>query len=101
VKVLLDEIRVLETPVSQIERQPTAVVAKSPACRLLKSTPGVGLLTATAIAAATGDTVVHFEKYLPALLTHGARSVLCSAARQPAEVGAINYRHLASHAVLA
>ncbi|MEP7246985.1 MAG: transposase, partial [Gammaproteobacteria bacterium] len=33
---------------------------ESPACRLLMSIPGVGLLTATAIAAATGGTVAHF-----------------------------------------
>ena len=57
---LLDEIRVLETRVAQIERQLAAVVTESPACRLLMSIPGVGLLTATAIAAATGGTVVHF-----------------------------------------
>ena len=57
---LLDEVRVLETRVAQVERQLVAVVAESPACRLLMSIPGVGLLTSTAIAAATGGTVAHF-----------------------------------------
>ena len=45
---------------AQLERQLAAVVAESPACRLLMSIPGIGLLTATAIVAATGGTVLHF-----------------------------------------
>ena len=57
---LLDEIRVLEVRVAQLERQLAAVVCESPACRLLMSIPGIGLLTATAIVAATGGTVAHF-----------------------------------------
>ena len=57
---LLDEIRILETRIAQLERQLATVVAESPASRLLMSIPGIGLLTATALVAATGGTVQHF-----------------------------------------
>jgi len=89
------------------------VIAKlSPACTTLLSIPGIGLLTATALVAATSGDVSHFkdarhfsrwfgltpkeyssgnsrylgriskrgDRYLRMLLTHGARSVLRSAA---------------------
>jgi transposase len=36
------------------------VASASDACRLLMSIPGVGLLTATGIAAATSGSVAHF-----------------------------------------
>ena len=57
---LLDEIRVLETRIAQLERQLSTVASESPACKLLMSIPGVGLLTATGIAAATSGSVAHF-----------------------------------------
>ena len=89
------------------------MIAKlSPACTTLLSIPGIGLLTATALVAATSGDVSHFkdarhfsrwfgltpkeyslgnsrylgriskrgDRYLRMLLTHGARSVLRSAA---------------------
>jgi transposase len=60
-QLLLDEIRVLETRVAQLERQLALIARESLACRLLMSIPGVGLLTATAIVAATSGSVAHFK----------------------------------------
>lgn len=57
---LLDEIRVLEARVAQLERQLSVVARESMACRLLMSIPGIGLLTSTAIVAATSGSVAHF-----------------------------------------
>lgn len=59
-RMLLDEIRILETRVAQLERQLAVIASESTACRLLMSIPGVGLLTATGIAAATSGSVAHF-----------------------------------------
>ena len=58
---LLDEIRLLETRVAQLERQLAQLARESQACKLLMSIPGVGLLTATAIVAATSGSVAHFK----------------------------------------
>jgi transposase len=58
---LLDEIRVLETRVAQLERQLSQLARESGACKLLMSIPGVGLLTATGILAATAGGVAHFK----------------------------------------
>jgi len=60
-QLLLDEIRVLETRVAQLERQLALIARESGACRLLMSIPGVGLLTATAILAVTAGSVAHFK----------------------------------------
>ncbi len=57
---LLDEIRVLETRIAQLERELAAAANESPACKLLMTVPGVGLLTSTGIAAATSGSVEHF-----------------------------------------
>ena len=57
---LLDEIRVLETRIAQLERELAAAASESPACKLLMTVPGVGLLTSTGIAAATSGSVEHF-----------------------------------------
>jgi transposase len=82
-KLLIEEIRLLEARISQLERELTALARQSPACTTLLSIPGVGLLTATAMVAATSGQVQHFSKrgdrYLRMLLTHGARSVLRAA----------------------
>lgn len=58
---LVEEIRLLEARVSQLERELTELAKQSPACTTLLSIPGVGLLTATAMVAATGGTVSHFK----------------------------------------
>jgi transposase len=48
----LDEVRSLEARIAQLERELTAMVRAMPACQLLMTIPGVGLLTATALVAA-------------------------------------------------
>jgi transposase len=53
-KLLVEEIRLLEARIAQLERELTALAKQSPACTTLLSIPGVGLLTATAMVAATG-----------------------------------------------
>lgn len=57
---LLDEVRVLEVRIAQLERELTTIAFAAPACKLLMSIPGIGLLTSTAIAAATSGSVAHF-----------------------------------------
>ena len=51
--LLVEEIRLLEVRIAQLERELTALARQSPACTTLLSIPGVGLLTATAMVAAT------------------------------------------------
>ena len=60
-KQLVEEIRLLETRVAQLERELTMVAKQSNACTTLLSIPGVGLLTATAMVAATSGNVAHFK----------------------------------------
>jgi transposase len=110
---MLDELRTLQMRIAQLERELARMVRSMPACQLLMTIPGIGLLTATALVAAVGCDVSHFKdarhfaswfgltpkehssgnvrrlgriskagpRYLRTLLTHGARSVLLSAAR--------------------
>ena len=59
--LLIEEIRLLEQRIAQLERELTEVARHSPACVTLLSVPGVGLLTATAMVAATGGNVAHFK----------------------------------------
>lgn len=59
--LLVEEIRLLEVRIAQLERELTALVRQSPACATLLSIPGVGLLTATAMVAATSGEVSHFR----------------------------------------
>lgn len=59
--VLIEEIRLLEQRIAQLERELAEVAKQSPACVTLLSVPGVGLLTATAMVAATGGSVAHFK----------------------------------------
>ena len=49
-KLLIDEIRLLELRIAQLERELTVLARQSPACVKLLSIPGVGLLTAIGIA---------------------------------------------------
>lgn len=58
---LVEEIRLLELRVAQLERELSALAKQSPACTTLLSIPGIGLLTATAMVAATGGSVSHFK----------------------------------------
>jgi transposase len=60
-KSMLEEVRQLEVRIEGIEKELTAVVRHSEPCKLLQSVPGVGLLTTTAMAAATGGDVTHFK----------------------------------------
>ncbi len=54
-KLLLEEIRLLEARIAGLERELAALAAQTEACRRLLTIPGVGLLTATAMVAAVGD----------------------------------------------
>ena len=60
-KQVLEEIRLLEARITQLEAQLSAAARQSAPCATLLSVPGVGLLTATALVAATGGTVAHFR----------------------------------------
>jgi transposase len=60
-KTLLDEVRMIEARIAQLERDLTQAAKESTACKLLLSIPGVGLLTATAMVAATSGHVTHFK----------------------------------------
>lgn len=51
----------LEARIAQVERQLSLAARQSPACTLLLSIPGIGLLTATALVAATSGDVTHFQ----------------------------------------
>jgi transposase len=59
-KLLIEEIRLLEQRIAGLERQLTQLAQHSPACQRL-SIPGVGLLTAKAMVAATSGDVSHFK----------------------------------------
>lgn len=58
---LLGEVRLLEARIAQVERELTQAARRSPACTLLLTVPGIGLLTATAMVAATSGDVTHFK----------------------------------------
>jgi transposase len=57
----LQEVRSLEARIAQLERELAAMVRNIPACQLLMTIPGVGLLTATALVAAVGPDVSQFR----------------------------------------
>ena len=59
--LLVDEIRLLEARIGQLERELSELARLSPACTTLLSIPGIGLLTATAMVAATSGEVSHFK----------------------------------------
>jgi transposase len=58
---MLDEIRLLEVRIGDLEKQLGELARQSAACTTLLSVPGVGLLTATAMVAATSGEVSHFK----------------------------------------
>src|SRR3990170_5955134 len=60
-KLLIEEIRLLEARIAQLERELTLVARASGPCTRLLTIPGVGLLTATAMVAATSGSVQHFR----------------------------------------
>ncbi len=60
-KLLAEEIRLMEARIAQLERELSELAKQSPACTTLLSIPGIGLLTATAMVAATGGDVKHFK----------------------------------------
>lgn len=54
-RLVLEEIRLMEARIEQLERELAGVARQSPACHALASVPGIGLLTSTAMVAAVGD----------------------------------------------
>ena len=60
-QLLIEEIETLEVRIAQLEKELTVLAKQSPACVALLSVPGIGLLTATAMVAATGGSVAHFK----------------------------------------
>lgn len=60
-KLLIEEIRLLEARIAQLEKALTELAKLSPACKELLSVPGIGLLTATAMVAATSGEVGHYR----------------------------------------
>ena len=59
--LLVEEVRLLEARIGALERELAALVRHSPACTTLLSVPGIGLLTSTAMVAATSGDVTHFK----------------------------------------
>jgi transposase len=54
-RLMLEEIRLLEARIGQLECELSEMAKASPACQALISVPGIGLLTSTAMVAAVGD----------------------------------------------
>lgn len=59
--LLVEEVRLLEARIGALERELAGLVRHSPACTTLLSVPGIGLLTSTAMVAATSGDVTHFK----------------------------------------
>jgi transposase len=60
-RALMDEIRLLEVRISELETELGSLAKQSPACTTLLSVPGIGLLTATAMVAATSGEVAQYK----------------------------------------
>jgi transposase len=60
-KLLVEEIRLLEARIAQLEQELSSLARHSDACTRLLTIPGIGLITATAMVAATGGSVTHFK----------------------------------------
>jgi transposase len=58
---LIEEVRLLESRIAQLERELTALARESAPCTTLLSIPGIGLLSSTAMVAATSGNVSHFR----------------------------------------
>src|SRR3972149_6595650 len=84
-KLLVEEIRLLEARIAQLERELSALAKQSSACTILLSIPGVGLLTSTAMSAATGGSVSHYKS---------SRDFSSSFRPTPREHSSGNTRHL-------
>lgn len=54
-RLMLEEIRLLEARIGQLEQCLGKVAQENPACQALTSVPGIGLITSTAMVAAVGD----------------------------------------------
>ena len=54
-RLMLEEIRLMEARIGQLEQQLGNVAKESPACQALLTVPGIGLITSTAMVAAVGD----------------------------------------------
>src|SRR5262249_52759266 len=54
-RLMLEEIRLMEARIGQLEQELLELAQQSPACQALTSVPGIGLLTSTAMVAAVGD----------------------------------------------
>jgi transposase len=54
-RLALEEIRLMEARIEQLERELAQIARQSPACEALTSVPGIGLLTSTAMVAAVRD----------------------------------------------
>src|SRR5581483_7136520 len=54
-RLVLEEIRLMEARLGELERQIAQLAKRSPACQVLQSVPGIGLLTSTAMVAAVAD----------------------------------------------
>jgi transposase len=54
-RLVLEEIRLMEARIESLERELASLARQSPACHALASVPGIGLLTSTAMVAAVGD----------------------------------------------
>ncbi len=79
-----DEIESLGAQIRQAERDLEALAEETPVVARLRSIPGIGLMTGTALVAFVMDiqrfpSGRHFASCLPVTLIHGARPVLCHA----------------------
>jgi transposase len=54
-RLVLEEIRLMEARIDALERELASLARQCPACQVLASVPGIGLLTSTAMAAAVAD----------------------------------------------
>lgn len=54
-RLMLEEIRLLEARVQQLERELAQIATANAACQALLSVPGIGLITSTAMVASIGD----------------------------------------------
>lgn len=54
-RLMLEEIRLLEARIAQLEAQLAGIAKQSPACQMLLTVPGIGLITSTAMVAAVGN----------------------------------------------